>query len=230
MFRLLRRRSSAKKSPARRGSTIRPQVERLEDRTAPSATPTTLSGTVFNDLNGSGQQTGSDPALAGRAVQLYTDTAGQISAAPLQTTTTDANGNYAFTGLAPLPAGTDYVLADVPPAGWGQTSPAANTANTVRLPDGRLGYEVSGAGGQPITLPDGSATKLDGPGTATVTFNLNTPATVTFLNGQGQSQSVQTFLTPLNVTYTDAAGNTATFPSLCIDLTHDVTSGQNYQS
>ena len=52
----------------------------------------TVSGEVFNDLNGNGTQDPGDPGLPGWTVDLF-DSAGDLIA----TTVTDANGDYSFT-------------------------------------------------------------------------------------------------------------------------------------
>jgi hypothetical protein len=62
--------------------------------------PASLSGTVFLDQNGT------ETVLAGVTITLY-DANGNVVA----TTTTDANGNYSFTGLAP---GSYQVFQTVP--------------------------------------------------------------------------------------------------------------------
>jgi hypothetical protein len=66
------------------------------------------------------------------------------------------------------------------------------------------------------------------PDTITVNnFNNNTPATVTFNDGMGDSGSNSTNLTQWNVTYT-AGGNSLTFNTFSVDLLHTVTVGQTY--
>ena len=77
-----------------------------------------ISGTKFNDVNGDGIQESGDTGLAGLTVYLDTNNndsldVGEISA------TTDANGAYTFTHLAP---GTYHVL-EVQQAGVLQTTP-----------------------------------------------------------------------------------------------------------
>lgn len=64
---------------------------------------------VWNDLNKNGVQDGSEPGVPGLTVRLL-DCSGGV----LATTTTDANGHYAFANLA---AGS-YVIQVVPPAGY----------------------------------------------------------------------------------------------------------------
>jgi hypothetical protein len=103
----------------RRPRSARPSLERLEDRTVPSAG--TIQGSLFEDLNGKGARDAGEPGLAPAGVTVYLDQnhdgvldAGDPSA------TTDASGAYSFSGLA---AGT-YAVAQVGPAGMAQTGPA----------------------------------------------------------------------------------------------------------
>jgi protocatechuate 3,4-dioxygenase beta subunit len=74
----------------------------------------TVSGTVYNDLDGNGQKTGQEPGLASWTVNLE-DANGNI----LASVNTDSNGNYAITGVGP---GT-YQVAQVVQSGWVQTQP-----------------------------------------------------------------------------------------------------------
>ncbi len=59
-----------------------------------------ISGTVFTDVNGSGTFDSSDPGVAGRTVFVDVDGSGTADGTNPQTTT-DSNGNFTFTGLAP---------------------------------------------------------------------------------------------------------------------------------
>ncbi|MDR3390484.1 MAG: SdrD B-like domain-containing protein [Sulfuriferula sp.] len=55
-----------------------------------------ISGTVYLDQNNNGVQNGADTGIAGVAIQLLDNTSAVIAS-----TTTDAGGNYSFTGLNP---------------------------------------------------------------------------------------------------------------------------------
>jgi len=79
-----------------------------------------ISGTVFLDQNDNGVQNGADTGIANVTVQLL-DGSNTVVA----TTTTDANGNYAFAGLNP---GTYSVREPNQPAG---TSNGITTAGSV---------------------------------------------------------------------------------------------------
>ncbi|HET6882273.1 MAG TPA: SdrD B-like domain-containing protein [Pirellulales bacterium] len=82
-----------------------------------------ISGTVFTDLNGNGQLASGDPGVAGRTVFLNIDKTGQPDAKN-PSTTTDANGNFSFSGLA---AGA-YNVMEVLPA---NVSLSTNTQSVV---------------------------------------------------------------------------------------------------
>jgi hypothetical protein len=72
-----------------------------------------ISGTVYNDKNGNGNKNSGDTGLAGWTVKLKGPN-GTIA------TTTDAKGNYSFTGLTV----GKYVLSEIAPVGqtgWKQT-------------------------------------------------------------------------------------------------------------
>ncbi len=71
--------------------------------------PCTLSGRVFLDMNGNAAYDAGDTLLAGVTIRLL-DGSGNL----LQTTTTDDNGDYAFTALPP----GAYSVAEVQPEGY----------------------------------------------------------------------------------------------------------------
>src|SRR6185503_9864845 len=73
-----------------------------------------ISGQKFQDNNGDGIKNGADAGLLGWTIQLDKDANGSVDA----TTTTDASGNYSFTGLV---AGV-YRIREVGQAGWTQTT------------------------------------------------------------------------------------------------------------
>ncbi len=79
-----------------------------------------IHGSKWNDLNGNGKWDTGEPALSGVTVYLDANNNGVLDAGEISTTTA-ADGSYAFTGLAP---GT-YTVAEVVPAGWQQTYPTA---------------------------------------------------------------------------------------------------------
>ncbi len=78
----------------------------------------TISGTKFEDLNANGLRDGGEPGVAGWEIYLDTNLNRQFDLGePLRTT--DANGMYSFTNLAP----GIHVVAERPKAGWIQTFP-----------------------------------------------------------------------------------------------------------
>ena len=78
----------------------------------------TISGTVFNDLDGDAQQDGGDPGLEGWTVFLDQNQNGALDEGE-PSTVTDGIGGYAFTDLGP---GT-YRVREVAQSGWQQTAP-----------------------------------------------------------------------------------------------------------
>jgi protocatechuate 3,4-dioxygenase beta subunit/glutamine cyclotransferase len=74
----------------------------------------TVSGNVYNDLNGNGQQNPGEPGLKGWTVDVY-----NAAGAVVGTATTDANGNYTITGIGP----GSFTLGEIVQSGWYQTQP-----------------------------------------------------------------------------------------------------------
>lgn len=77
-----------------------------------------ISGTLWHDLNADGVKQTYEPLLPGWQVFIDLDSDGMYDVGEASTTT-DASGNYSFTGLVP---GT-YQVAEVMPTGWAQTTP-----------------------------------------------------------------------------------------------------------
>ncbi len=71
-----------------------------------------LGDFVWEDMNGNGIQESGEPGMANVTVELYSGDA--CSGSAIITTTTDTNGNYSFTNLAP---GT-YSLKFITPSGY----------------------------------------------------------------------------------------------------------------
>lgn len=87
----------------------------------PEIIPSTITGRVFLDQNNNGGQNGADAGLAGVPIDLL----GADGTTVVASTTTDASGNYAFTGLLP---GTYSVREPAQPAG---TSNGITSAGSV---------------------------------------------------------------------------------------------------
>jgi protocatechuate 3,4-dioxygenase beta subunit len=94
---------------------------------------TSITGTVYNDLNDDSNQDSGDPGLAGWTVFVDVNGSGSYTSGD-PTATTDSTGTYTFTGLA---AGT-YTIGIVPQSGfsttqgsseWVVTTTAGQTAN-----------------------------------------------------------------------------------------------------
>src|SRR5215212_9983390 len=79
-------------------------LEVLEDRTTPAGT---ITGSVWNDLNGNGTRDAGEAGVAGRTVFLDTNKNGRFDTGEVGRTT-DPNGTYTFTNLT---AGT-YTVAE----------------------------------------------------------------------------------------------------------------------
>jgi len=117
------------------------------DLTFGNAQNGSIHGIKFEDLDGDGARDASEPGLEGWTIQLDTDGDG----VPDLTTTTDANGEYAFTELA---LGI-YHLSEQPQVGWLQTTPNppplkissgqeyVAVDGQARLPDGSTKYETN---------------------------------------------------------------------------------------
>ncbi|ENO84561.1 collagen-binding protein, partial [Thauera phenylacetica B4P] len=76
--------------------------------------PAAIGDRVWLDANANGQQDAGEAGVAGVAVELYSCANGAAVGAALATTTTDAAGNYAFTGLMP----GQYVVKFLTPDGY----------------------------------------------------------------------------------------------------------------
>lgn len=103
-------------------TTRRLRIETLEARRVLS----TISGTLWNDVDGNGTRHVLEPGLPGRTVYLDANDNGQLDGGE-STATTDATGSYAFSGL---PAG-NYTVQQVLRPGWRQTSPVETRAEFV---------------------------------------------------------------------------------------------------
>ncbi|MBU1425785.1 MAG: DUF11 domain-containing protein [Gammaproteobacteria bacterium] len=118
--------------------------------------PSSISGTVFLDQNNNGVQNGADTGIAGVSIELLDNANAVVS-----TTSTDASGNYSFTGLLP---GNYAVREPSQPAG---TSNGITTAGAV----GNGGTPGSVTGVTTVPSVIGSTTKITLPPNTASTGN-----------------------------------------------------------
>ncbi|WP_375448641.1 SdrD B-like domain-containing protein, partial [uncultured Fibrella sp.] len=113
--------------------------------------PASIGDYVFNDKDKDGVQSPGDTPIPGVVVVLYQN------GTPVATTTTDATGNYSFTGLTPGTSNT-YSVGFTTPTGFTATNPLSGT-NTA------LDSDINPVTGrsQNLTLSSGeSNTTIDG--------------------------------------------------------------------
>jgi len=94
-----------------------------------SSSPTSTSGNVFVDSDGSGLNDGVNPGLSGVTVSLETTSGGSVTNAfggPVSSTTTNSSGNYSFTNLNP---GTYQVVVS-DPSGYSLEGTTSSTFTT----------------------------------------------------------------------------------------------------
>ncbi len=162
-----------------------------------------LSGTVFNDVNGSGQLDGGELGIAGITVFVDLNENGMLDDSPVMEPrfVTMANGAYSFTGLTER----DYPVRMVTPAEMTATSPRV----------GRFAAQGSGAGQGPV-----AAAEIDFNGDAFLDMVIVTASRADVLvrvnNGDG------TFGAPVSVVGTAALARLVDPRSLAVaDLNGD---------
>jgi hypothetical protein len=119
----------------------------------------TVSGTLFNDANGNGARDGGEAGLPNGTVYADLNNNGVLDPGE-PSAVTDANGNYALTGLAP---GT-YTIREVPQGGWQATAPQRLFA--VRGTSGNYTltiYELNGSGTVLNSFPAPGTVPVKGP-------------------------------------------------------------------
>jgi O-glycosyl hydrolase/protocatechuate 3,4-dioxygenase beta subunit len=91
-----------------------------------------ISGAVFNDLDGDGSRDAGENGLSG--ITLYNDgNDNKIKDSGELTVTTDSSGNYIFSNLS----GGSYKIRQILQSGWIQTTPANGFGHTVTLASGQ---------------------------------------------------------------------------------------------
>ena len=162
----------------------------------------TISGTVFNDLSGTGKLAPGDPGLAGWTVYLDANDSGVLTPGDVSTVTA-ANGTYSFAGLGP---GTYYVR-EVAPSGWTETSPPGNVYRVTMT----SGLAATGENFGDFKQGAISGTVSDDPaGTGTLTA-ADPGLTVQPANLDANDSEV---LTPGDVSTVTAANGTSSFTGL----------------
>jgi hypothetical protein len=105
--------------------------------TPPPPTGGSISGSVFNDLNGNGILNTGETGLSGWTVFLDTNNDGILDNGELSTLT-NTSGGYTFSNL---PAGT-YIIRAIRPSGWSQTTPTNNYGQHVTIVKGKNATNV----------------------------------------------------------------------------------------
>jgi SdrD B-like domain/Right handed beta helix region len=177
----------------------------------------TLGGHVFNDIVGDGL-TPDDTPLAGVVVRLYLESDHNSvldsgDGAPIATTTSDPNGLYTFTNLAP---GTYYVQ-EIAPSGYVRTAPSQSAY-----------FTNTAVAGTTITTDDFDNFKVPTNKSAVTNISYNdTSATgtkSTFTDLRGHTKNGDT----ITVNFTVLKGNSVTLSF--VTYTTSGTGQQVYQS
>ncbi len=100
----------------------------------------TVSGVVFNDLNGDGTQESGEVGLSGRTVYADLNDNGKLDSGE-PSTTTSSSGAYSLAGL---PSGA-LIIRQVLPSGWRESYPALGGGNHVTLGSTSITGENFGA-------------------------------------------------------------------------------------
>jgi Domain of unknown function (DUF4347)/Bacterial Ig domain len=130
-----------------------------------------LEGEIFSDANANGMLDAGDTGINGVSLSVYSGSVG--SGTLLESTTTNASGDYDFTGLA---AGSYYVQINSLPATFGNSSPVRDTNPNDYL--GSRNYGLAASGGvvdtNPITIAYDQPHPTGGPNTYPTDDTTNT--------------------------------------------------------
>ncbi|TKV83632.1 carboxypeptidase-like regulatory domain-containing protein, partial [Bradyrhizobium elkanii] len=121
----------------------------------------TISGSKLVDADGSLQTTGDQTHLAGWTIYIDGNDNNQLDVGEVSTTT-DANGNFSFTGLA---AGT-YTIREVLLSGWSQLSPLSPDEFTVTVAAGGTQSGINFINFQDFSISGTKYEDLTGNGTS----------------------------------------------------------------
>jgi hypothetical protein len=111
-----------------------------------------IYGQTWWDVDGDATRESGEGGLGGFTVTLYADANndGIPDGGALQTTTTDASGNYSFGSLSAAPGGTRYLVVVTPPTlpdqQWQETVETAGTGGTVGALNNAISVVVTPAG------------------------------------------------------------------------------------
>ncbi len=170
---------------------IKPILETLEMRQLLSTA--TISGIVYNDVNGNGSQNSGEAGLSGTAVYIDATNAGVFKTGDKEVTT-GASGSYSFTGLA---AGT-YIVRQILPLGEKQDFPGNGLGNHVTVTSGQTANNNNfGDQGTAVIPPTTTSSTTTGSISGTV-FN--------DANSNGKQDSGETGIANITI-YNDANNN-----------------------
>jgi uncharacterized delta-60 repeat protein len=190
------------------------------------ATGSSISGILFDDLNGNGVRDPGDPLLSGFACFLDFNNNGIFDGNDVRFTT-GPEALYAFNGLAP---GT-YFVRHNPLSGWTRTTPASGTFTvTVGANEDSSGHNFGDMDVTPGTHldPDGTLVVTGSPGNDSISINQQVPqgslvgSIFVSLNGV-----LQQYATPSDAKriYVDAGAGNDTITDMGTDFTPDADGG-----
>lgn len=133
------------------------------------ALPGEIHGQKFHDFNSNGINDVGEPGLEGWTIYLDANDNGQLDEGEVSTTT-DANGNYAFTGLEPL---QNYIVRTVQESSWTRITPSDEFV--VSLGAGEVVVDRDFGSGLTISVDD-IVVDPEGNDTSTVTFTVTLSA------------------------------------------------------
>jgi subtilase family serine protease len=114
----------------------------------PTTTKGSISGNLYNDINGNMSRQSDEPNLSGRKFYIDSNKNGKLDSGE-PTATTDSNGNFKFSNLA---AGT-YRIREVMPSGWrASVSPGAAWSKDITVAAGQNVTGVSFADTQMVFI------------------------------------------------------------------------------